>query len=150
MQNVLTENEVYNLCIRKGTLTSEELQVMRDHVKVSNEMLDALPFPKHLSRVPQIAGGHHEKLNGKGYPNGLTADQLSLESRILALADIFEALSASDRPYKPGKKMSEVIKIIDFMIKDGELDEDLVAFFYEKNLHMEYAKHYFKEGQVDI
>ena len=150
IQNILTEDEIKNLCIRKGTLTQDELQVMRDHVKVSNEMLDALPFPKHLKRVPEIAGGHHEKLNGKGYPNGLTADQLTLESRILALADIFEALSASDRPYKLGKKMSEVMKIINFMIKDEELDGDLIQFFYEQNLHLKYAEQYFKPEQIDV
>ena len=148
--NILSEYEVKNLCIRKGTLTLEELEVMRDHAKISNEMLDALPFPKHLKRVPDIAGGHHEKLNGKGYPKGLTADELTLESRILALADIFEALSASDRPYKDGKKMSEVMKIISFMVMDEELDGDLVEFFYEQKLHLKYAKKNFTSNQLDI
>ncbi|MFA6136804.1 MAG: HD domain-containing phosphohydrolase [Sulfurimonas sp.] len=149
-QNILSNFEVQNLCIRKGTLTDEELAIMRDHARVSNEMLDALPFPKHLKRVPAIAGGHHEKLNGKGYPKGLTADELSLESRILALSDIFEALSASDRPYKDGKKMSEVMKIISFMIKDGELDGDLVQFFYDEKLHLKYAEQCFKPEQIDV
>ncbi len=149
-QNILSDFEVHNLCIRKGTLTDEELSIMRDHARISNEMLDALPFPKHLKRVPSIAGGHHEKLNGKGYPKGLTADELSLESRILALSDIFEALSASDRPYKDGKKMSEVMKIISFMIKDGELDGDLVQFFYDEKLHIKYAEQCFKPGQIDV
>ncbi|MFA6192356.1 MAG: HD domain-containing phosphohydrolase [Sulfurimonas sp.] len=149
-QNILSTFEVQNLCIRKGTLTDEELAIMRDHARVSNEMLDALPFPKHLKRVPAIAGGHHEKLNGKGYPKGLTADDLSLESRILALSDIFEALSASDRPYKDGKKMSEVMKIISFMIKDGELDADLVQFFYDEKLHLKFAAQCFKPAQIDV
>jgi HD-GYP domain-containing protein (c-di-GMP phosphodiesterase class II) len=149
-QNILSEFEVHNLCIRKGTLTEDELVIMRDHARVSNEMLDALPFPKHLRRVPSIAGGHHEKLNGKGYPKGLSADDLSLESRILALADIFEALSASDRPYKGAKKMSEIMKIINFMVKDGELDADLVQFFYDQNIHMRFAKQCFKPDQIDI
>ncbi len=149
-QNLLSDFEVNNLCIRKGTLTEEELVIMRDHARVSNEMLDALPFPKHLKRVPSIAGGHHEKLNGKGYPKGLKADELSLESRILALADIFEALSASDRPYKGAKTMSEIIKIINFMVKDGELDADLVQFFYDQNIHLRFAKQCFKPEQIDI
>jgi len=149
-QNILSDFDIKNLCIRKGTLTPEELEIMRDHAKISNEMLDALPFPKHLKRVPDIAGGHHEKLNGKGYPKGLSADDLTLESRILALSDIFEALSASDRPYKDGKKMSEVMKIISFMVKDEELDGDLVEFFYDNNLHVEYAKQYIKPCQIDI
>lgn len=149
-QNILTEDEVKNLSIRKGTLTAKELDVMRDHVKVSNEMLEALPFPKNLRRVPEIAGGHHEKLNGKGYPKGLSADELTLESRILALSDIFEALSASDRPYKDGKKLSEVMKIIGFMVKDEELDSDLVQFFYDRNLHIEYAKNFLTPEQLDV
>lgn len=148
--NLLSEDEVYNLCIRKGTLTPEELEVMHDHARVGNEMLATLPFPKHLKHVPSIAGGHHEKLNGKGYPKGLTADELSLESRILALADIFEALSASDRPYKDAKKMSEIMKIIDFMVKDGELDADLVQLFYDEKIHLRYAKQCFKPEQIDI
>lgn len=132
---LLSENEVYNLSIRKGTLTEEERLRINDHARMSNEMLEALPFPKKLSRVPEIAGGHHEKLNGKGYPKGLSADELSLEARILALADIFEALTAADRPYKKAKPMDEVTRILDFMVKDYELDPELVGFFYEKDLH---------------
>lgn len=149
-QNLLDDEEVYNLCIRKGTLTPEEFEIMRNHARISNDMLDALPFPKHLKRVPSIAGGHHEKLNGKGYPKGLKADELSLESRILALADIFEALSASDRPYKDAKKMSEIIKIIEFMVKDDELDADLVQLFYDENIHVQYAKNHLQSEQLDI
>jgi len=149
MQNLLSDDEVYNLSIRKGTLTDEEMQIMRDHAKISNDMLSQLPFPKKLARVPAIASGHHEKLNGKGYPNGIGGDDLSLEARILAVADIFEALSASDRPYKEAKKMSEIQKIIGFMIKDGELDPDLVELFYEKGLHVSYARKYLKPEQLD-
>lgn len=148
--NLLSDDEVHHLCIRKGTLTPEEFVIMRDHARVSNEMLDALPFPKHLKRVPSIAGGHHEKLNGKGYPQGLKENELTLEARILALADIFEALSASDRPYKEAKKMSEIMKIIGFMVKDGELDGDLVQFFYDQNIHLKYAKQCFRPEQIDI
>lgn len=148
--NLLSDDEVHHLSIRKGTLTAEEFVIMRDHARISNEMLDALPFPKHLKRVPSIAGGHHEKLNGKGYPQGLKAEELTLEARILALADIFEALSASDRPYKEAKKMSEIMKIIGFMVKDGELDGDLVQFFYDENIHLKYAKQCFKPEQIDI
>lgn len=149
-QNLLSDEEVYNLCIRKGTLTAEEFEIMRDHARISNEMLGALPFPKQLKRVPDIAGGHHEKLNGQGYPLGLKGDDLSLEARILALADIFEALSAADRPYKEAKKMSEVMKIIDFMVKDGELDADLVKLFYDEKIHIRYAKQCLRDEQLDI
>jgi len=147
---LLTEDEVENLSIRKGTLTEDERQKINDHAEMSNLMLEALPFPKKLSRVPEIAGGHHEKLNGKGYPRGLSADELTLESRILALADIFEALTASDRPYKDAKTLTEAMRIIGFMVKDYELDGDLVEFFYEHNLHVEYAKKELKAEQLDI
>ncbi|MCV6607885.1 MAG: HD domain-containing protein, partial [Campylobacterales bacterium] len=149
-QPLLTENEVYNLCIRKGTLTEEERTKINDHATMTLKMMNALPFPKKLSRVSEIAGGHHEKLNGKGYPLGLTAEQLSLESRVLALADIFEALTASDRPYKDAKKLSEVMKIIDFMVKDEELDPDLVKFFYENHLHIIYGEKELKPEQMDL
>lgn len=148
--SMLDSGELENLGIRKGTLTDDEREIINNHATVSLNMLNALPFPKKLSRVPEIAGGHHEKLNGKGYPLGLTADQLSLESRVLALADIFEALTASDRPYKDAKTLSEAMRIIDFMIKDGELDGDLVNFFYEQNLHIEYAKKELKSEQNDL
>lgn len=148
--DLLTDNEVYNLSIRKGTLTNEERDVINDHANMSVKMLEALPFPKKLNRVPEIAGGHHEKLNGKGYPRGLTAEELTLESRILAVADVFEALTASDRPYKDAKRMSEVMRIIGFMVKDMELDPDLVDFFYEQNIHIEYALKELKEEQLDI
>jgi len=148
--SILTEDEIYNLSIRAGTLNNEERVKINNHVVVSIKMLNALPFPKKLSRVPEIAGGHHEKINGKGYPLGLKGDELSLESRILAIADVFEALTAADRPYKPAKKLSEAMKIISFMVKDGELDGDLVNFFYEKNLHMEYAKQELLESQIDV
>jgi len=146
---LLSEDEVMNITIRKGTLTDDERHKINDHARMSKEMLDQLPFPKKLRRVPEIAGGHHEKLNGKGYPQGLNAEQLSLESRILALADIFEALTASDRPYKDAKKLSEVAKIIGFMVKDGELDGDLVKFFYEQKLHLLYGQKELKEEQLD-
>jgi len=147
---LLNENEVENLSIRKGTLTNSERLIINSHAKISNEMLEVLPFPKKLSRVPEIAGGHHEKLNGKGYPNGLTANELSLEARILALADIFEALTSSDRPYKEGKRLSEAMKIIDYMVKDYELDPNLVQFFYDKELHLKYAVKNLLSKQLDM
>ena len=147
---LLNEDELKNLSIRKGTLTTEERDIINNHATVSLDMLNALPFPKKLSRIPQIAGGHHEKLNGKGYPLGLDASQLSLESRVLALADIFEALTASDRPYKEYKTLGQAMKIIDFMVKDGELDGDLVQFFYDNNLHVKYAEQELKPEQLDV
>ncbi len=147
---LLSDNEVYNICIKKGTLTDEEREIINDHAAMTVKMLNELPFPKKLARVSEIAGGHHEKLNGKGYPLGLTAEELSLESRVLALADVFEALTACDRPYKPAKKMSEVVKIIGFMVKDMELDPDLVEFFYKSGIHIDYARKELKKEQLDI
>ena len=147
---LLSEDERQNLCIRKGTLTEKERDIINNHAAMSLQMLQALPFPKKLRRVPEIAANHHEKLNGKGYPRGLNADQLSLEARVLALADIFEALTAADRPYKEAKKMSEVIKIINFMVKDGELDGDLVNFFFDNNLHLQYGQKNLKPEQMDL
>ena len=145
----LDEDEIKNLCIRKGTLTEQERQIINDHAKMTLEMLSKLPFPKKLKRVPEIASNHHEKLNGKGYPRGLSAKDLTLESRILALADIFEALTASDRPYKDAKKLSEVKKIINFMVKDQELDEKLVNFFFDGGLYLKYGKKELKSEQLD-
>lgn len=146
---LLSEDERHNLCIRKGTLTEKERDIINNHAAMSLKMLQALPFPKKLRRVPEIAANHHEKLNGKGYPRGLNADQLSLEARVLALADIFEALTAADRPYKEAKKLSEVMKIIGFMVKDGELDGDLVNFFVEQKLHLKYGEKNLKPEQLD-
>jgi len=148
--NVLNENELYNLSIRKGTLTNEEREKINDHARLTLEMLSPLPFPKKLKRVPEIASNHHEKLNGKGYPRGLMAESISLEARILAISDVFEALSASDRPYKDAKKLSECIKILDFMVKDGEIDEKLFKLFLDKKVHLKYAKKELKPEQIDI
>lgn len=146
---LLTEDEVYNLSIRKGTLTKEERQIINNHAKVSFSMLSELPFPKKYNRVLDIACNHHEKLNGKGYPRGLDASQLTLEDRILVLADIFEALTASDRPYKEGKKLSEVFKILSFMVKDEELDPTLLRFFHANEVLTRYAKEELKDYQIN-
>ncbi len=149
-EHLLTENELYNLGIRKGTLTKEERSVIENHAVVTKKMLNKVPFPKKLHNVPFIAAAHHEKLNGKGYPDGLTAEQLPLQVRILTLADIFEALTAADRPYMPAKKMSQVLKILGFMVKDEELDSDLVQFFLDEKMHMEYARKFLDPARIDV
>lgn len=150
VRSALTADEVYNLEIRKGTLTSEEIQIIRDHASVSFRMLSQLPFSGPLERVPEIAASHHEKLNGRGYPRGLTADDLSLEARILAVADIFEALTAPDRPYKDPTPLSQVHRILGFMVQDGELDPDLVGFAIESGVFDAYAVDEINENQRDI
>lgn len=146
---LLNDDEVDNLCVQKGTLTEAQRGIINNHAMVSLRMLNQLPFPHKLDRVAEVASGHHEKINGKGYPLGLKGDELSFEARILAIADIFEALSASDRPYKKAKKLSEVMKILYFMAKDGDIDIDIVRFFYESGLYLRYAKETLKEENID-
>ena len=146
---MLSKDEVYNLSIRKGTLTDEEKCTMNSHAQLTLDMLSNLPFPKKYSRVLNIASNHHEKLNGKGYPRGLAADELTIEDKIMILADIFEALTASDRPYKKGKKLSEVFKILSFMVKDGEIDGELLKFFHKSKVLDKYVKEELKLFQAD-
>ena len=146
---LLSDDELYNLCIRRGTLTDEEKALMNSHAQLSFDMLSIIPFPKKYKDVLHIAANHHEKPNGKGYPRGLDASQICLEDRIMVLADIFEALTASDRPYKDGKKLSEVFKILSFMVKDGELDGDLVKFLHNHEILKQYAKEELNSSQID-
>ncbi|MBF0472522.1 MAG: HD domain-containing protein [Nitrospirae bacterium] len=146
---LLSANEVENLSIRRGTLTDAERLIIQNHVVVSIQMLYQLPWPKKLQHVCEYAGEHHEKLNGTGYPHGLSAEDLSTKSRIIVLSDIFEALTAADRPYKDGKKLSESMKIINFMVKDGHLDKNLVEFFVKTGLVIQYAKKELVPHQID-
>ena len=145
----LSENEVMNLCIDRGTLSSDERTIIHNHVTVTGKMLEKLPFPKILSRVARYAAMHHEKLNGSGYPFGLTADEIPLQARILAVADIFEALCAADRPYKLGKRLSEAMKILEFMVKDGELDGDICDLIVESGIVIAYARENLSKRQQD-
>jgi len=141
--------ELYNLGIRRGTLTDEERQKINDHITATINMLGSLPFPKHLRNVPEYAGGHHEKCNGQGYPLGLTADQMSIPARMMAIADVFEALTAADRPYKTPKKLSEAVKILWFMKKDGDIDPDLFELFLTSGAYKNYADIYLRPEQID-
>jgi len=147
--NFLTDNEVYNLCITKGTLTPEERQIINHHMTVTIEMLEALPYPKNLRRVPEYAGGHHERMDGKGYPRGLTREQMSLPARMMGIADIFEALSAEDRPYKKGKTLSECLHILGKMKLDNHIDPDLFDLFVREKVYLEYAHKYLSPEQID-
>jgi HD-GYP domain-containing protein (c-di-GMP phosphodiesterase class II) len=99
--------------------------------------------------VAEYAGGHHEKMDGKGYPRGLTKEQMSIPARVMAVADIFEALTAADRPYKPAKKLSESIKIMGFMVKDQHIDSDLFKLFLTSGVYREYAEKFLKPEQID-
>jgi len=146
---LLTKEEANLLKVQKGTITNEERDIINEHAIISLEILNKLPFPHKYRDIPAIAGEHHEKINGKGYPQGLKGDEISFEARILAIADIFEALTASDRPYKKANKLSVAMKILYFMAKDDELDRDLVKFFYESGLYLEYAKKSLTPEQID-
>jgi HD-GYP domain-containing protein (c-di-GMP phosphodiesterase class II) len=146
---LITDDEKKNLCIRKGTLLPEEIEKMREHVLVSHEMLSELTYPKKYKNLPEYAAAHHEKLNGKGYPFNKTADELSLQSRIIAIADLYEALTASDRPYKKGKTLTETLRILAFMVKDGEIDKDLVELLMDSKLYLKYSEDFLKPEQID-
>lgn len=146
---ILSDDEAYALCTQKGTLTTEEREIINSHAEISVDILNKLPFPRKYKEIPQISGNHHEKINGKGYPQGLKGDEISFEARILAIADIFEALTASDRPYKKGNPLSSAMKILYFMAKDEELDPQLVKFFYESKIYLKYAKAFLPQSSID-
>jgi HD-GYP domain-containing protein (c-di-GMP phosphodiesterase class II) len=149
-QPLLTDNEVYNLSIQRGTLNDEEREIINNHAVVTRKMLAQLPFPKKLRSVPDFAGAHHERLDGTGYPLGLKGDQLPLQARIIALTDIFEALTAKDRPYKKGKTLSEAMKIMSFMVKDNHIDADLFNLFVKECVYLDYAQRELSPQQIDI
>ena len=146
---LLSENELYNLSVQKGTLTLQEREIINEHAKTSVDILSKLPFPKKYKEIPQISGSHHEKINGGGYPLGLKGDEISFEARILAIADVFEALTASDRPYKKGNPLSSAMKILYFMAKDDELDREMVKFFYDSKLYLAYAEELLPASSID-
>jgi HD-GYP domain-containing protein (c-di-GMP phosphodiesterase class II) len=141
--------EIYNLCIGRGTLSEEERFKINEHIIQTIVMLDAMPFPKELRRVPEYAGTHHETLIGTGYPRKLTKDELSVPARIMAIADIFEALTASDRPYKKAKTLSEAIKILALFKKDKHVDPELFDLFLCSGVYLRYAQRYLKPEQID-
>ncbi len=146
---VYNRGEIYNLCIGRGTLTDEERKVINDHIVVTQEMLKKLPFPKHLKRVPDIAGNHHEKMDGTGYPRRLKGEDMGVSERIMGIADIFEALTAADRPYKTPKRLSECVKILNFMRKDNHIDGPLFELFLRSGVYRRYAEECLREDQID-
>ena len=147
--SILNEKEVDFLTIKRGTLSEEDRQIMENHVSLSYELLNKLPYPDHLKQVPFYAGCHHEKLNGGGYPNGYSGDQLPLQARIIAIADVFEGLTAPDRPYKEPYKLSKALNILKFMVNDGEIDPDLFNLLITKKLYLKYANEHLNPEQID-
>ena len=145
----LSDNEVHNLMIERGTLTPEERTVINNHIVVTINMLEALPYPKDLRRVPEYAGGHHERMDGKGYPKGLTRDQMSIPARIMGVADIFEALTSNDRPYKKAKTLSETLNILGKMKLDNHIDPDIFDLFIREKIYLKYAEKFLEPQQID-
>jgi HD-GYP domain-containing protein (c-di-GMP phosphodiesterase class II) len=148
-RDFLDADEVANLTVRFGTLTDEERGIINNHIAVTIRMLESLPWPKHLKNVPEYAGGHHERMDGKGYPRGLTREQMSVQARVMAIADIFEALTARDRPYKKGKTLSESLHILGKFALNGHIDPDLFDIFIRKKVYLEFAKKNMDPRQID-
>ncbi|WP_252109177.1 HD family phosphohydrolase [Halomonas sp. S3-1-1] len=146
---LLTADELENLCIRRGTLNHNERKIIEGHVQATLDMLSELPFPKQLQRVPEYAGGHHERMDGSGYPKGLTRDELSLPARMLGIADVFEALTAPDRPYKMPMTLSEALTVMGHMVENQHLDGALFAVFIEEKVYLEYAHKHLQSFQID-
>ena len=146
---LLTDDEIENLTIPAGTLTRDERRIINHHIDVTIRMLEALPWPRHLTRVPEYAGGHHERMDGKGYPRGLTREQMSVQARCMGIADIFEALTAADRPYKKGKTLSESLRILGKFKLDGHIDPDLFDVFMWQKVYLTYAAQCMDPAQVD-
>jgi HD-GYP domain-containing protein (c-di-GMP phosphodiesterase class II) len=141
--------EIYNLSISRGTLTEEDRYRINEHMAQTIIMLESLPWPRHLRRVPEYAGGHHEKMDGTGYPRGLKGEQMSIPARVMAIADIFEALTAADRPYKAPKTLSEALKIMRLMVKDKHIDPDLFRLFVQSGVYEDYARKHLTPEQID-
>jgi HD-GYP domain-containing protein (c-di-GMP phosphodiesterase class II) len=147
---LLSDEEVYNLSIFRGTLNAEERQIINNHINVTISILESIKFPKYLQNVVEMAAGHHERIDGKGYPKGLTREEMSIPARAMAIADVFEALTAKDRPYKPGKKLSESLAILKQMKEEQHIDPDLYDAFMEQKVYKKYAEKFLDGYQIDI
>ncbi|TDI79269.1 MAG: GAF domain-containing protein [Betaproteobacteria bacterium] len=145
----LTEDEINNLSIKSGTLTSEERNIINHHIVMTIKMLETLPWPKNLRHVPEYASGHHERMDGKGYPRGLTREQMSVQARVMGIADIFEALTSADRPYKKGKTLTESLHILGKFRLNGHLDPDLFDVFVREKVYLDYARQFLDQEQID-
>ena len=145
----LSEEELKNLTIRAGTLTGDEREIINNHIVATIKMLEALPWPKHLKNVPEYAGGHHERMDGKGYPKGLKREEMSVQARVMGIADIFEALTARDRPYKKGKTLTESLEILGKFKLNGHVDPDLFDVFIKEKVYLKYAEQFMNLEQID-
>lgn len=146
----LSTDEVLNLNISRGTLTNQERDIIQKHISTTIAMLNKINFPKHLQNVPEYAGAHHERMDGKGYPNKLTREQMSIPARAMAIADVFEALTAADRPYKEPKKLSEALLILEKMKEDNHIDPDIFDAFIQEKVYLKYSHQFLDDSQIDI
>ena len=146
---LLTQVELDNLSIQRGTLNDNDRKIINDHIVVTIDMLKALPLPSYLKNVVEIAGGHHERMDGKGYPNGLKGDDMSVLARMLGVADVFEALTASDRPYKKPKSLSESLNIMTKMALEGHIDPEIYRLFIEAKVYRDYSLLYIAPENID-
>jgi len=146
----LSPDEIENLTIRAGTLTPAERETIKYHIVATIKMLESLPWPKHLKHVPEYAGGHHERMDGKGYPKHLKREEMSIPARIMGIADIFEALTARDRPYKDGMKLSDALRILANFRDNGHIDPDLFDVFVKQKVYLRYAEQYLESAQIDV
>ena len=146
----LSAEEMENLTIRSGTLTQAERDTINYHIVATIKMLETLPWPRHLKNVPEYAGGHHERMDGKGYPRGLTRAQMSWQARMIGVADVFEALTAADRPYKSGMKLSQALGIMQRMVHNGHIDPDLFEVFVQGKVYQRYAEQFLDPEQIDV
>ena len=137
------------MTVPKGTLTPEERRIINYHIVATIKMLESLPYPKYLQRVPEYAGGHHERMDGHGYPRGLTREQMSVPARIMGIADVFEALTAKDRPYKDGMKLSQALQIMGRMKLNNHIDPDIFDVFVREKVYLRYAKAFLDPNQID-
>ena len=149
VEDFLSDDEVENLSIRSGTLTRTERGIINHHIVATIKMLESLPWPSHLRNVPEYAGGHHERMDGKGYPRGLQREQLSWQARMLGLADIFEALTAADRPYKQSMTLSQALAVMRKMVQGGHIDPDLFDVFVQGKVYQRYAERFLDPEQID-
>ncbi|MCB1768077.1 MAG: HD domain-containing protein, partial [Candidatus Competibacteraceae bacterium] len=147
-QHLYNQGEIYNLSVSRGTLTEEDRFKINEHMISTIKMLESLPFPDELKNVPRYASTHHETLRGTGYPRKLPGEALSIPERILAIADIFEALTASDRPYKKAKPVSEAIAILHKMVLDNHIDRDCFELFVQDKVYLQYAREFLPPGQL--
>lgn len=147
---LLTDEEVYNLSILAGTLTKEERGIINYHIEATIKLLNQIPWPEHLKHVVEYAGGHHERMDGKGYPKGLKREEMSIQARCMGIADIFEALTASDRPYKNGMPLSQSLSIMTRMKDEGHIDPDLFDVFMKHQIYLDYANKFLLKEQIDI